>query len=439
MSRKKIKIALFHLAFVYSGGGERLVLKEAQELTRLGYDVTCFAPVINKKNCFPELMEDVKVEKILPKFLPSWFPDIALLSILAACLLTPFFFFKFRKYDLYFGANQPGPWIAYILSKLNKKPYAIYLAQPTRIIHPRLVDQQVGLKINDGFSLLNFVSFCLKPFIYLADVKSIRGANLVFSNGSYMTGVLKDIYRINPINCPAGADASRVLSVVDRKHKFHGKILLNGKMIQKPYALVTNRHFAQKKFEYAIDAIEMLATDIQLVIAGEATEYTRRLQKKYSTKKNIHFVGLLSESLLDKAYAHAAVYLYPAPEEDFGMGIIEAMAHGTPVVAWGNAGPTGIITHGKNGFLAKPFDVGDFSKHIERLLESKALYQKTVQKAYENIEATFTYEHHGEILSTKMRKNLVQWNMKRKAASLMRYKPKMLLIALPKWGRTHAS
>src|SRR5476649_878504 len=113
--KKKLKIAIFHYAFIYSGGGERLVLQEAIHLSRLGYDVTCFALILNKEECFPEIISKVKLRKILPKLLPSWFPDVELVSILAACILIPFFSFKFKEYDLYFGANQPGPWIAYVL------------------------------------------------------------------------------------------------------------------------------------------------------------------------------------------------------------------------------------------------------------------------------------------------------------------------------------
>ncbi len=216
---------------------------------------------------------------------------------------------------------------------------------------------------------------------------------------------------------------------------------MNGNSIAKPYLLVTNRHFAQKKFEYAIEALKFLSSDVQLVIAGEPTEYTKELQKKYvSEKKHITFVGLLSESELDKAYAYAAVYLYPAPEEDFGMGIIEAMAHGTPVVAWGNAGPSGIITHGEDGFLAKPFDVGNFAKHVNRLLQNKALYQEIVDSAYENIEESFTYENHVRIISIKIKQSIVQWRAKEKKARVnVKQEQRLRIIAIPKWGKTHVS
>ena len=233
MSRK-LKIAIFHLAFVYSGGGERLVLEEAIGLAKLGNEVTVFAPVIDRKNCFPELMDQVNVKKLLPNILPAWILDHELISILAACALAPFFFYKFRKFDIYFGANQPGPWIAFLLSRINKKPYVIYLAQPTRLIHPRYIDQEVGLRLRDGFSFLKIMTAIFKPLIYFADVISIRNANSVFTNGSYMSGVLSQIYRIKVINCPAGARIRfKNLDLRDKnkkiiKYRFNGFMIMDG-------------------------------------------------------------------------------------------------------------------------------------------------------------------------------------------------------------------
>lgn len=409
MPRKKLNIAIFHFAFIYSGGGERLVLEEAIRLSQLGHSVTCYAPIVNKKKCFPELFEKVKVKKILPKILPSWFVDKELVSILASCLFTPLFFLKFKKHDLYFGANQPGAWIAFLLSKINKKPYVIYLAQPTRLVHPRLIDQKVGLKLSDGFTMLRLFTYLSKPLIRYLDMISIRGAYTVFANGSYMSGLLQEVYGIQPVNCPAGSSGvqSSEFRIQNKKiidNRFKGYILLNGKRIKKPFVLITNRHFPHKKFEYAIDAVSQLKQKVPIIITGDFTDYTKILKKQYAQNKNIYFAGLQNEDQLNNLYSQAALYIYPAPEEDFGMGIVEAMARGVPVVAWGNAGPTGIITHKKDGLLAKPFDILDFSKNMQLLLDNPLIYEQIVVNAYLKISEMFTYEKHISLLQHHMNK-----------------------------------
>ncbi len=398
-NKRVLNIAIFHLAFLYSGGGERLVLEEAIRLQDLGHKVTCFVPLANDINCFPELLNKIKIKRLLPKIIPSWYPDNALLSILAACVLTPVFFYKYRKYDIYFGANQPGPWLAFMLSKLNKKPYIIYLAQPTRLIHPRLIDQQVGLRINFGFSMLNLVTKIFKPLISLFDVYSIRNASTILANGTYAKGLLEEVYGIKAVNCPAGSRRRIKINEKIIKDRFRSKQKISEFVIPRPYILLTNRHFPHKKFEYALEAFnKMQRKRLHLVITGQETKYTEKLKEMYTNDKRVHFVGLLSENDLNLAYKNASIYVYPAPEEDFGMGIIEAMSYGVPVVAWGNAGPTGIIKHGHDGFLARPFDTSHFAYYMDKIIKNRSLYEKIARSSQEKVQNYFTYTAHIKII-----------------------------------------
>ncbi len=394
--KKKLRVAIFHLAFLYSGGGERLVLEEALGLRKLGHTVDVYSPIIDPKNCFPELLKKVKIQRLIPK-LPLWIPDVELISILLGCVVTPFFFWKFRDYDVYFGANQPGPWIAYLLSRINKKPYAVYLSQPTRLIHPRFIDQKTGLKIVDGMTILNIVNFFFKPLINLADVASITGTSLVFADGTYMKGVLEEVYDIKTVNAPASTHLHPKVTEAGITRRFKGFITIGRQKIPKPFLLLTNRHFPQKKFEYAMEALRLLNPfPVSLVISGKDTTYTRYLKK--IADSNVYFVGLTNEKDLAKLYKEAVVYVYPSPEEDFGMGIIEAMSYGTPTVAWNNAGPTGIVTHGVDGLLARPFNVVDFADNVRMVLTSKQLYKNIVRGAYKTVEKRFSFVSHNRVL-----------------------------------------
>lgn len=396
--KKKLNIAIFHLAFVYSGGGERLVLEEARGLQKLGHRVTIFTPIVTKKYCFPELMQQVSVKTLVPKF-PRWIPDVELLSIVLACLIIPFRYKEFLSYDVFFGANQPGPWIAYVLSKLTGKPYAIYLAQPTRLIHPRLIDQTTGLTLVDGASLLPILTWVFRPIINYMDRKSITNAPVVFANGSYMKGVLDEVYGIMSINCPAGSRLHKKNSLHHIKQRFSGFVQFGKKRIRKPYILLTNRHFPQKRFEYALEALTMLSQQVSLLISGKDTNYTKHLKQLTKSNGKVHFVGLLSEKNLAKAYSQAAVYVYPSPQEDFGMGIIEAMSYGVPVVAWNNAGPTGIITTGIDGFLATPFAVREFAGFFQKLLEDFSLYYAIANRAQQSVAEKFSFDRHCKTIS----------------------------------------
>jgi len=117
----------------------------------------------------------------------------------------------------------------------------------------------------------------------------------------------------------------------------------------------------------------------------------------------LFFVGLVSEAELHRLYAESSVYVYPAPEEDFGMGIIEAMACGIPVVAWANAGPTGIISHMQDGYLARPFEIDDFSNGLRVCLVDTPLITRFGRAAERKVKKHFSYRKHVEILDTSIR------------------------------------
>ena len=90
------------------------------------------------------------------------------------------------------------------------------------------------------------------------------------------------------------------------------------------------------------------------------------------------------------------MYVYPAPEEDFGMGVIESMAKGVPVVAWNQAGPTVTVAPG-TGHLAEPLEVGDYAAGITSLLDDPKVNQATGERAFEWARR-FDWERHIDIL-----------------------------------------
>ena len=144
-----MRIAIFHLGFFYSGGGEKLILEEIRGLKALGHDVECFTTYVDRKDCYPDVPEMAKIHTLLPPP-PQWLPMKDPFWVLLSCLFIPFLAWRFQSYDIFFGANQPGPWFAFVLSKILCKPYVIYLAQALRVLHPRIVDTENGVRIREG-------------------------------------------------------------------------------------------------------------------------------------------------------------------------------------------------------------------------------------------------------------------------------------------------
>jgi L-malate glycosyltransferase len=65
--------------------------------------------------------------------------------------------------------------------------------------------------------------------------------------------------------------------------------------------------------------------------------------------------------------------LYTSGEESFGMGILETMSYGKPVLATNAGGISEFMKHGKTGFLFPIGKVGDFAKKLAQLSQDSKL------------------------------------------------------------------
>lgn len=82
---------------------------------------------------------------------------------------------------------------------------------------------------------------------------------------------------------------------------------------------------------------------------------------------------LSSEPLLAAAYAAADVVVYPSLEESFGQVAAEALACGTPCVAFRTSAIPEVVDHLHTGYLARCGDADDLAEGIALLLQEPLL------------------------------------------------------------------
>jgi uncharacterized protein (TIRG00374 family) len=395
------RIAVFHCGFTYSGGGERIVIEEVLGLRRRGYEVECYAPTVDQSRCFPDLIGDVRVRTFLPQ-LPRWFPLREAVQMAATSLLMPVYAWRFRGVDAIVGCNQPSAWIAWWAARLMDVPYVVYLNQPNRLVYPRSIDRETGWVANADYRLLAAIVLRATRFVAWADRRSVQEADQLLVNGDYIGDIIRHTYRRDAVDCPAGCHVASSGFPLPIDARFSGGLTVNGFPIRRPYVLLTNRHYPQKRFDLAIQAMAEVRKHhprAQLVIPGPPTSHTaslRALVAELGLGDAVLFLGPIAEDELQKLYEGAAVYVYPAPEEDFGMGVIESMAKGVPVVAWNQAGPTVTVGPG-TGHLAEPLVVSDYAGGITRLLDNPAGNQATGERAFEWARR-FDWERHLDTL-----------------------------------------
>lgn len=76
---------------------------------------------------------------------------------------------------------------------------------------------------------------------------------------------------------------------------------------------------------------------------------------------NVEVIGMVEHETMKQVVMHAGVYL-STTKETFGIGTLEAMAAGVPVLGFAHGGNLQLVTHGETGYLAR---VGDFDDLVE--------------------------------------------------------------------------
>jgi glycosyltransferase involved in cell wall biosynthesis len=137
--------------------------------------------------------------------------------------------------------------------------------------------------------------------------------------------------------------------------------------------------------------------EFEMQTAGEwASEETRRrfgtLRAEYGLERQVFNSGLLRGDRLQAAYASADIFFFPTfyGHETFGVVLIEAMAHGLPVVASRWPGPMDVVCDGETGILCPVRDIRAYADALQRLMEDGELRQKTGRSAKEQYGMKYT-------------------------------------------------
>lgn len=117
------------------------------------------------------------------------------------------------------------------------------------------------------------------------------------------------------------------------------------------------------------------------------------LQKRASEtgeEKNIVFLGWRDDiahilSIFD-------IFCLPSLNEGMGRVLVEAMAHGIPIVASDVGGIPDLVTHGKNGFLVPPKNPWELAKYIQILIEDEEK-RKKMGEAGKKMAQRFSHEN----------------------------------------------
>ncbi len=114
-----------------------------------------------------------------------------------------------------------------------------------------------------------------------------------------------------------------------------------------PRLLTLSRISPEKGQHRLLEALRGMADPPPLTIAGEAAfmggaAYARKL-RRLARGLPVDFAGHLANEAKTAAFASAALYIFPSISESYGLTLMEALAHGLPVIAWDHDGARAIV------------------------------------------------------------------------------------------------
>ncbi len=340
------------------GGIERVMKFQAQALQKAGHEVKLAFAYVDEK-LKKEMFNDFEVMEYNKLPIKN-----ETLQISTSILRTDYK--KLKDSDLIICHTFPSSYNCYKLLKKFKIPYILHLHHPPKFLYDAdLTWAKNDIKRKAAYFLVK--NILRKPFQKL-DNLAVKNAKTYFAASQSVAKKLKEVYDIK---------ATVLYSTLNPEFKiknFSKRDIAHFKIFDK-FILFSGRVVQQKRIDWLIEAVSKLKDKkFQLVIAGiVADKLKQELQKQADKEKvNIVFLGNLEVYELLKLYNLAELTISICPNEGFGLSLVESIACGTPAISWNDgSGPTEIISEGKNGFLAKPYDIDDLVKKIEKALEKK--------------------------------------------------------------------
>jgi len=155
---------------------------------------------------------------------------------------------------------------------------------------------------------------------------------------------------------------------------------------QKLRCLYVGRLLEWKGLRLTLRAMACLkAQDVpsELTIIGEGPAF-RKLQRqaqKLGISERLHWTGALPNDAVQRQYSRHHVLLFPSLRDSGGMVVLEALAHGVPVICADLGGPAAIVT-GECGRVVSTNDKTDaqvakhIADHLHHLARNRGLLER---------------------------------------------------------------
>jgi glycosyltransferase involved in cell wall biosynthesis len=149
------------------------------------------------------------------------------------------------------------------------------------------------------------------------------------------------------------------------------------------YILFVSTIEPRKNLTTLLDAFEKLNYPGSLVVVGKigwkSEDVVERLERP-----NVVHLDYLNADELAAIYRQAEVFVFPSIYEGFGFPMLEAMAHGVPVIAARSSSLPEV--GGDAALYFDPMDVDGLTRELQRVLEDKSLREELIARGRAHVE-----------------------------------------------------
>lgn len=187
------------------------------------------------------------------------------------------------------------------------------------------------------------------------DLAAVNGVDHFIANSTEVQRRIKKYYR---------RDATIIFPPVETKRMRPKKPVKKG-----DFYLIVGRQIPYKRFDLAVQACTKL--NRRLVVIGRGSEHDKLTAM---AGPSIEFKFVDDDQAIVDYFQRAKAFIFPS-QEDFGITPVEAMAAGTPVIAYAQGGAEDYLQEGTSG-------TGFAKQAVDALCEAIQRFEKTQFNAH---------------------------------------------------------
>lgn len=259
-----------------------------------------------------------------------------------------------------------------IVSTIRKCTLALFL----RILGVPVVIQLHGPEV-EGYLARPVSRFFFR--LSLAPANAIAALTPWWAELLASNGVRKPI-RVLPNVAPEAAEAEAARPLTDSPPNTRCRILTMSRMV------------SGKGFDAVVDAMPHVTEPVIFRFAGTGPQEPGLRQKvaDLDPAPEVEFLGWVDDAQKPALFSETDIFCLPSRYDSFGMGYVEAMAYGLPVIALRRGAIVDVVGDGEAGLLVAADEPEELAAAIDQLASNHDLKQRMQAAAKKRVLSMYS-------------------------------------------------